>query len=368
LIRLVKHDNPKIWILLGVVFGLGLENKLSPIFIAFGLFIGIILTKQRKYFLTKELYIGAALGLIIFLPNIIWQMGNGFPTLEFMHNASSMKNVHLGFSAFFLNSLSELNPLYTVYLPGAFYFLFFNKSGKNYALIAWICIIVFIVFVVNNGKPYYMGVLYPVIIAAGIVGTDFIITTYLKNWLRFIMVFILLASAIIITPFAIPVLNVDAFIRFSETLGIKPASGERSHLGILPQFYADRFGWKEMTEKVAEAYNKLSPEEKKKVVIFGQNYGEASAVNYYGKEFGLPKAISSHNSYWIWGYPKDFNGEIMIVIGSNIKDNSKFFEKVELATSHFSKYGMPFENVDIFICRGLKVSPSELWTKIKFYI
>jgi hypothetical protein len=123
-----------------------------------------------------------------------------------------------------------------------------------------------------------------------------------------------------------------------------------------------------MTEKVAEVYNKLSPEEKKKVIIFGQNYGEASAVNYYGKEFGLPQAISSHNSYWMWGFPKEFTGDIMIVIGSNIKDNSQFFEKVELAASHFSKYGMPFENVDIFICRQLKVPPAELWKRMKFFI
>jgi hypothetical protein len=368
LICLIKQDNPKLWILLGVAFGLGLENKLSPLFIAVGLFAGLILTKQRKYFLTKELYIGAFVGLLIFLPNIIWQIVNGFPTLEFIHNASVMKNVHLGFRDFFRSSLSELNPLYTIYLPGTFYFLFFNKIGKKYALIAWICITVFIVFVLNNGKPYYMGVLYPVIIAAGIMGTDFIIITYMKSWMRYIMVVILLASAIIITPFAIPVLKVDTFIRFSETLGVKPASGERSRLGVLPQFYADRFGWKDMVEKVAAAYNKLTPDEKKRVVIFGQNYGEAGAVNYYGKEFGLPHAISSHNSYWTWGFPKDFYGNIMIVIGSNIEDNSKFFEKVELAASHYSKYGMPFENVDIFICRGLKIPPAELWKKIKFFI
>jgi len=123
-----------------------------------------------------------------------------------------------------------------------------------------------------------------------------------------------------------------------------------------------------MAEDVAIAYNKLTPDEKKKVIIFGQNYGEAGAVNYYKGELGLPQAISSHNSYWMWGYPKDFTGEIMIVIGSNKHDNSRFFNSVELAASHFSKYGMPFENVDIFICRGLKIPPVELWKKIKFFI
>ena len=368
LIKLIKYDNPKIWLLLGIVFGMGIENKLTPLFIAFGLGIGLLFTKQRKYFLSKELYIGASIALLLFLPNLIWQKLNGFPTLEFIHNATVMKNVQFGFIGFFLNALMELNPLYAVYLPGFFYFLFLSTNGKKYALIGWICIIVFIVFVLNNGKPYYMGVLYPAIIAAGITGTDFLFSTFLKRRPGYLFVIILIISAIFITPFSIPVMNVDTYIKYSNTLGIKPASGERSNVGILPQFYADRFGWKEMVEKVAVAYNKLSPEDKKKVVIFGQNYGEASAVNYYRKEFGLPEAISSHNSYWIWGYPKNFTGEIIIVIGSNMKDNRQYFESVDLAASHYNKYGMPYENVDIFICRGLKIPPSELWKKIKLYI
>jgi 4-amino-4-deoxy-L-arabinose transferase-like glycosyltransferase len=161
LIRLIKYDNPKTWILLGIVFGIGLENKLTPLFIAFGLAIGLLLTKQRKYFLSKELYIGASIALLIFLPNLIWQMMNGYPTLEFIHNATVMKNVQFGFIGFFVNALIELNPLYAVYLPGFFYFLFFNTMGKRFSIIGWICIIVFIVFVLNNGKPYYMGVFYP---------------------------------------------------------------------------------------------------------------------------------------------------------------------------------------------------------------
>jgi 4-amino-4-deoxy-L-arabinose transferase-like glycosyltransferase len=368
LIKLIKYDNPKTWITLGLVFGIGLENKFTPLFLAFGLVIGLFLTKQRKYFLTKELYIGAAIAFLIFLPHVIWQIANNFPTLEFIRNASLLKNVPLGFLGFLLGSLLELNPLYVLYLVIALIFLLFNKSGKKFALVAWTYISVFVVFVLNNGKPYYMGILYPVIIASGIVGLDILIAENGLKWFRYLMIFILVASAVLVTPFSIPVLKVDSFIRYSESLGLKPGNGERSSLGILPQFYADRFGWKEMVEKVSVVYNKLSDDEKKKVLIFAQNYGEASAVNYYRNEFELPRAVSRHNSFWFWGYPKDFNGDIMIVIGSNLKDNSMFFEKVELTASHSSPYGMPYENVDIFICRNLKMPPSELWSKIKLFI
>jgi MFS family permease len=365
---LINNDNPKIWIWLGLVFGISLENKLTPLFLVLGLLIGLIPTKQRKYFLSKELYIGVAIALLIFLPHIIWQIAHKFLTLEFMRNATLMKNVSLGFLGFLFGSITELNPLYIFYLIFAFLFLLFNKAGKKFALIAWIYFAVFIVFVLNNGKPYYMGILYPAIIAAGIVGINALFSGYSLKWLRYLMILILVASAGLVTPFAIPILKVDTFIHYSETLSLKPASGERSRLGVLPQFYADRFGWKDMVEKVALAYNKLSEDEKKKVLIFGQNYGEASAVNYYRNEFGLPRAVSSHNSFWLWGFPKDFNGDLMIVIGSNLKDNSKFFEKVELAASHSSIYGMPYENVDIFICRKLKILPFDIWNQIKMFI
>jgi len=368
LIRIIKENNRKLWIYLGVILGIGLENKLTFLFLGFGLLVGLILTKQRKNFLCKELYFGAALAFLIFLPHLIWQAANHFPTLEFMKNAAMLKNQHLGFASFLAGSIQELNPFYSIFIITAGYFLFFNKEGKNFSIIGWMFISIFIVFVLNNGKPYYMGVLFPILIASGVTGSDIFINKYIKSWGRYVLILLLIPSIFIITPFAIPVLKIDTFIRFSEYLGVKPASGERARLGLLPQFYSDRFGWKEMVESVDNVYNKLSDKEKKKVIIFGQNYGEASAVNIYGKEFGLPMAISSHNSYWMWGYPKDYNGEVMIVIGSNLEDNKKFFEQVELAAVHENKYGMPFENVNIYLCRKMKMPISEVWNKIKFFI
>ena len=368
LIKLINTGNQKLWLVLGLLFGIGLQNKLTFLFLGFGLAVGLILTKYRNQIKSKELWIGVAIAFAIVLPNIIWQISNNYPTLEFMRNATEFKNKSLGLIEFTLGSIQELNPGYAVFILTAIYFLFFNKQGKAYNIIGWIFISVFFVFVFNNGKPYYMGVLYPVILAAGVIGADYLIEKYLRYYVRVILVAIIIPFTIIVTPFAIPVLNVKSFIKFSETLGIKPESGERSKLGLLPQFYADRFGWQDMVKKIASAYNKLSPEEKKEALIFGQNYGEAGAVDFYRKKYDLPPAISSHNNYWLWGYPKDYNGKVLIVIGSNYKDNSEFFEDVKLAASHNSKYGMSYENVNIFICRKPKIPLKEIWGKIKHFI
>ena len=368
LIRLINTNNQKLWLVIGLLFGIGLENKLTFLFLGFGLAVGLLLTKHRNQLKSKELWIAVAIAVIIFLPNIIWQISNHFPTLEFMHNAAAYKNKPMSIREFTLGSLNELNPGYILFPFMAIYFLFFHKQGKAYNIIGWIFISVFLVFAFDNGKPYYMGVLFPVMLAAGVVGADYLIEKYLRNYVRVILVIIVIPFVFMVTPFAIPVFNVNTFIKYSETLGIKPESGERSKLGFLPQFYADRFGWKDMVKEVAKAYNQLSPEEKKEALIFGQNYGEAGAVNFYRKKYNLPQAISSHNNYWIWGYPKGYKGKVLIVIGSNYKSNSEFFNYVKLAAHHSSKYGMSYENVDIFICKDPKEDLSKIWDKIKHFI
>ena len=368
LIRLINIGNSKLWLVIGLLFGLGLQNKLTFVFLAFGLAVGLILTRNRNQLKKKEIWIGAAIAFIIILPNIIWQIANNYPTLEFMHNASAYKNRPMSIIEFAINSLFELNPGYALFLLTGIYFLFFNKEGKFYNIIGWIFISVFLVFAFNNGKPYYMGVLFPVIIAAGVIGADYLITRYLRPFVRIILVLITIPFFILVTPFAIPILNVESFIRLEEIMGMKPHSDERSEVGTLPQFYADRFGWEEMVQKVAVVYNSLPEQEKKQSMIFGQNYGEAGAVNFYRKKYNLPEAISSHNNYWIWGYPKNYNGNVLIVIGSNNEDNSEFFEYVKLAGNHSNKYGMSYENVGIFICKKPKMPMQRIWQKIKTFI
>ncbi len=368
LIKLINSDNKKLWFLIGILFGIGLQNKLTFLFLAFGLFVGLLLTNNRRYLKSVELWIGAVLAGLIIFPNFVWQLVLKFPTLEFMRNAAMYKNQPMSIIEFTLNSLLELNPGFAPFIFIAIYFLSLNKHGKKFAIIGWIFLSVFLVFVFNNGKPYYMGVLYPVMLAAGVCGLEILINKFSHVWLKPAVFILMIPSFIFVTPFAIPVLELNAFLKFQDFTGIKPESGERSELGVLPQFYADRFGWKEMAKEVAEVYSSLPEEEKSKAVIYGQNYGEAGAIDYYADELGLPKAISGHNNYWIWSYPDNFDGSVLIVVGSTMEDNLEFFEEVELAAHHFNKYGMPYENVDIFICRKLKVPVEELWKRVKFYI
>ena len=150
-------------------------------------------------------------------------------------------------------------------------------------------------------------------------------------------------------------------------MGIAPSSGERHEMGKLPQHFADMFGWEELVQTVAEVYHSLPPEEQAVCGVYGRNYGEAGAIDLFSEKYDIPKAVSGHNSYWLWG-PRDYTGEMMIVIGGEPEDHTDNSESVTSAAIHTNEYAMPYENnLNIFICRGLKWPLEEVWQNAKHY-
>ena len=179
--------------------------------------------------------------------------------------------------------------------------------------------------------------------------------------------FVILAlSGLFIVPFAIPILTPENFIKLSAgSGGASQVKSENLQSSALPQSYADRFGWREMVAAVKAAYDTLTPQEKAEACVFASNYGEAGAVDFYGPALGLPKAISGHNSYFIWG-PQGCTGQVLITINVPLKDLAGGFESVEPAGKTSCIYCMPFENnAPIFIARGLKLSIDDAWSGVK---
>ena len=139
-------------------------------------------------------------------------------------------------------------------------------------------------------------------------------------------------------------------------------------LGPLPQQYADMFGWPEMAAVVARAYNNLSPADRAKCAIFGQNYGQAGAIDLFGPKYGLPKAISGHQNYYYWG-PRGATDEVMLVMDDRREVLEKLFDHVEQVGVVHHPYAIPYENdKPLHLCRGLKMPMKELWPKVKKWI
>lgn len=373
LILIFKNDNRKLWFLFGVVAGLGLLNKYSMGFLGIGLLVGLILTKERKYFADKWLWIGGAAALLLFLPHITWEYVHGFPSLEFMRNASEHKNLPVTPIQFLLGQFLAGNYVNIPIWLAGLYFFFFHTDGKKYRVFGWMTAVIFLIFVMNNSKLYYFSPLFPVLLAGGAIMTEKIFEAIRWKWLKPVYISIVIIGGLVILPFVVPVLPVEKFVKYQDFLGIKPPQEEHSTVGILPQYYADQFGWEEMAELFAKIYHSLPVDDRSDCLIFTRNYGEAAAIDFFGKKYNLPKATCGHNSYWMWGPPK-WNGRAAIIIGNSrdiqksIEEEKKHFNEVILAGVTKSVYAMPYENNRaVLVCRGAKFQLKDIWNDERHY-
>ncbi len=372
-ISVLLTGNQRLWMHFGVVVGFGLLNKYSIGFLCIGLVAGLLLTRYRNHLASRWFWFGVLLAALIFLPHVIWEVTHGLPSIEFMRNASLEKNIPLTPLDLLLGQLRDMNIVSGVLLVLGILF-FFTQDGGRYRPLGWMYVVVFIVMVAAHAKVYYISPVDAVMVAGGAVYAERTWRGPRWKWIRPSFIGLLTLGALVSAPFAIPVLPVDRFIQYEHFLGMSPPADERISLGELPQYYADQFGWEEMVATVAKAYRSLTPEEQAQCVIYARNYGEAGAIDFFGRQYGLPSALCAHNSYWWWG-PGDRSGNIAVIIGTSrdmqasLDDLRQVYRQVEYVGSTGARYCMPFENGrPIFVCRGMNTTFQAIWPKERFYI
>ena len=218
-----------------------------------------------------------------------------------------------------------------------------------------------------HGRLYYPAPAYPMLFAAGGVAFErWLSQVGSGRWLKPAYVTVLVLTGLAIAPFAyFPMLSVKQYIAYSNWLHFGPPRIENHRMGPLPQIYADQFGWKEMAQVVANAYYKLPPEERKDCAIFGQNYGQAGAIDFFGAKMGLPPAISGHQNYFYWG-PRGYTGSCMIVMDDTPEQLHELFDEVEFAGHVEHPLSMPYQHFDVYVCRKPKFGTLEkLWPELK---
>ena len=368
LVRTINTGNARYWIWFGILAGIGFENKYSIAFLLAGLLVGMILTPHRHFLKSRYLWLGALACAVIALPNFLWQVMNHFPFLELMHRVRmSSRDVVRGPVSFISDQAAILNPALFPLWAGGVLWLFVGQGHekRRYRLLGWAFLVVLTTFIVLKAKNYYVAPIYPMLFAAGAIGLERITHgRRIGDWARIIYVALVIAVGALLLPFSAPVLSPENYLRYQKTLGIQPPAFENQRNGPLPQWYADEFGWTEMVEKVARVYNSLPPEERARTAIFSNGWGEAAAVDFYGPQFGLPMAISKHNSYWIWG-PRDYDGSTVIILRSDGRDEPSLFESVESVGRVEHPYSRRDEYFDILLCRGLKKKLKDIWPGLK---
>ncbi len=364
-IRIVRTGNGKLWLWFGLLAGLGLENKHSMLIFGFGIAAGLVLTRQRKWLLSPWLWAGGGIALLLFLPNLWWNIQHHFPFLELQANIRrSGRDVPLPPLKFLAEEVLTMLPLsLPIWLAGLWYF-FFDREGRMYRALGWAWLATAVIIMAMSPRVYYLFPAFPILFAGGAVSWERWLRTPLRRRAGLAYAGLMILLAALLAPTLLPLLPPETYIRYAEATHLQQPRLEMNKLGPLPQLFADQFGWDEMTATVAGVYNSLPPDVRSRTAIFGQVYGQAGAIDLFGPKYGLPPAISGHQNYYLWG-PRGYSGDSMVVIGDRREKLEKVFRDIHLAAHVDHPYSMPYEHVDVWYCQGIKEPLDQLWPKLK---
>jgi hypothetical protein len=357
------------WVVLGVSAGLGLENKWNEAFFLIAVLIALLVTPQRRILANRWFAVAVALMVALALPNLLWEAHYHWPTLEWLVDVSkSNKDVKLPPLPFIGGQIMMLNPFtFPLWISGVLWLLI-ARAARPFRFLGILYPVFLLMMMALHAKDYYLAPIYVIYYAAG--GICLLQGVQVPMWrqvLRGAYALLLCFAFVRSVPFSIPVLPPQKFVAYEKKIGFAPKDSENHDATILPQFYADRFGWHEMVEKVARIYNSLPPQERAVTGIYTGNYGEASAINLLGPKYGLPVAVSGHQSYWLWG-PHGYTGQEMIIInGAKLGDMQPYYESCVIADRMDNPLSMPWEIKPIYLCRGRKSTYAADWKDFKFY-
>jgi len=352
--RILRTGNSRLWLWFGVLAGLGLENKHSTLFFGFAAAVAVLVVRPRE-FLKPWIWIAGAIALALFMPNLIWEIKRHFPTIEDLENVRREgKNVVLPPLAFLKQQIVVMQPvLFPVWLLGAFWLL----RERRWRLLGVLFVVFFMTMEIQHAKDYYLFPIYPLVFAAGAVAIER--WSAQRLWVKATVTAIVLLGALPTVPLSTWMLSPDQYLRYQAAIGFKPSKQEVHMQSLWPQPAADQFGWPQLVSEVADIYNSLPPDQRAKTGIWAGNYGEAGAINLWGRRYGLPTAYSRHQNYWYWG-PPPINYQNLIVIEwslGDVRDNCTSYQ----AFPHDEKWGMGEENTPIYLCRGVTFDIRKIW-------
>lgn len=358
LVRLIKSGNPRWWVAIGCTVGLGMLTKYSILFLVAGLVTGVLLTNLRAHLKNKWLWIGAACSLLIFLPNLWWQVNHHFVSLDFLRHIHE-RDIRIGRTKDFLPDQLFLTLFaFPLAIAGLFQYLPGREAARFRAL-GWLYVVPLVLFIIAQGRGYYLAPAYSILYASGAVWLERRLAAVSRGWARAIGVVVCLALAINIALAAavgLPIAPINSrWWNFASKI-----NGD----------FTEEIGWPELVETIARIRDSLPPNERSRMAILTGNYGEAGAINLFGSRFGLPAAISGINSFWERGYG-DPPPETLIVLGLSRQLLEQHFESCKLAGRVQNAYGVANEetrdHTAILICRRLRGSWPEFWSKLRHY-
>ncbi|TGD79892.1 glycosyltransferase family 39 protein [Hymenobacter wooponensis] len=290
----------------GVVLGLALLNKYSTLFFLAALLGSLLLTPARRALATRAFWVGAALALLLWLPNVVWQLRHGIPFLHHMQELHDTQLVNVNLGEFWKDQLLMCVPALWVWVPGLLALLF-SPTFRAYRAVGLIYCLGLLILTVLHGKSYYALGYYPILFAAGAVWWEQRLAHWPSagRWLRPALLVLPFLIVIPLYPFLTTLYAPARLEQLAEAYrGTGVLRWEDGQDHALPQDFADMLGWQELAEKTWQAYQALPDSTRARTLIKCDNYGQAGAINYYNRNRPMPAAASFNGSYLYWLPPR----------------------------------------------------------------
>lgn len=363
MVRAIRDDDDRALIFAGLVAGIALQIKYSMVFWMAGISAGLLLTPERRLFLRPAFWIGAAVAALVAAPSFVWQLVHGFPFLE-LGAAAGGKNADVALLPFLGNQIFVMNPVFAPLWIAGLVAPFTVKRMKDLRFLVIACAAVFVIVRAGHGKDYYLAPLYPTLFVIGAAALSPLLRGSLGRALAGVLVTAGVAFSAVAAPIALPILRPERLAAYMQRIGIAPQQQERNFKGtVLPQVFADQLGWHDFTEQVEAAWTLVPLALRTSTGIKVDNYGEAAALDLYGK--GLPPALSGHNQYYLWGL-RGQDPVNLLVIQHNPEDLAPYCRKVTVLGTTHSRWAMAYENGKVIaLCEGVTPPLRELWPQLK---
>jgi len=314
IIRFIQTGRNKWLYVFGVSIGLGMMSKYSVAFFTVSIIAGLLCTPQRKIFINKHFWYASLVGLVIFLPNILWQYSRHFPVLHHMQELQRTQLQYVSPTDFLIGQLIMHGPCVFIWLVGLWH-VSFSSETKKFRVVGLAYLFVIVLLLIGHGKSYYALGAYPVLFAFGAYRLEQF-TMMKRRALRYVFVLIPIILGVWMIPIALPVFPPKKLASFyvqmnTKKTGLLKWEDLKDH--PLPQDFADMIGWEEMAQKMNKAYQLLDSSEKEHTILFCDNYGMAGAVTFYASKYHLPGAYSDNASFLYW-LPENVHVDNLLLI------------------------------------------------------
>lgn len=349
-LRLLKTGDERLWLAIGVAGGVGLLTKYTIGLLAVGLVVGLLASGPRRWLRTRWPYLAAGIALVIAAPNIVWQIANDFPSLEFTQNNNANEREGplgwIGMQFIFIGFLAI--PLFLI----GVHELLRSPAARRYRSLGWATAAIFVVVVALGAKPYYVGPLYPLAFAAGAIVIERQVRERGRTWLTPAMGALLVLNGLIPAVLLLPIVPPEAL----QDAGINDINKELGEM----------VGWPDLVNTVETAYADLPPEGRARTAIVTQNYGEAGALEILGGD--LPDPFSGHNSYYFWEPENERITSVLAVGFGPGRAADLFGECTEVATIT-NPAGVENEEygASVRYCPNLPAPLPDLWPELKHF-